>query len=103
MSATGLVPGVLALPRIADPPARLTPPARALPQVVELRGLEAVQRRLAEPETGIATSGGNTGQLDESIRAPGAALGPSQGAAERLGRLVDRLPGRKRRTQSLPG
>jgi ABC-type transporter Mla subunit MlaD len=123
--ATGLCSGVLALPRIADALGRLTPLVQALPQVAELRGtlerleqlatflanempealhqLEAVQRRLAELEPRIAALVGNTGQLDESIRVLAAALGPLQGTTERLGRLVDRLPDRKRRTQALPG
>jgi len=123
--ATGLVSGVLALPRIADALEKLAPLAQALPQVAELRGtlerleqlvtflanempealdqLEAVQRRLAELEPGIAELVGNTGQLDESIRVLAAALGPLQGTTERLGRLVDRLPDRKRRAQPLPG
>ena len=123
--ATGLVSGVLALPRIAGALEQLTPLVQALPQVVELRGtlerleqlatfpadempealhqLEEVQRRLAELEPRIATPAGNTGRLDESIRVPAAAPGPLRGTTERLGRLVDRLPDRKRRTQSLPG
>ncbi|MCC8250289.1 hypothetical protein [Saccharothrix luteola] len=123
--ATGLVSGVRALPRIADALEKLAPLAQALPQVAELRGtlerleqlatfvanevpealhqLEAVQRRLTELEPRIATLAGSTGQLDESIRVLAAALGPLQGTTERLGRLVDRLPDRKRRTQSLPG
>lgn len=123
--AGGVVAGVLALPRIADALEKLTPLAQALPQVLELRGtlerleqlaghlatelpealhqLEDVQRRLAELEPRIAALDGNTGRLDESIRVPAAALGPLQGTAERLGRLVDRLPDRKRRTQALPG
>lgn len=68
--ATGLVSGVLALPRIADALERLAPLGQASPQVVELRStlerleqlatflanempealhqLEAVQRQLAE-------------------------------------------------------
>ncbi|TQM79652.1 hypothetical protein FHX81_1962 [Saccharothrix saharensis] len=122
---TGLVSGVLALPRIADALVQLTPLVQALPQVAELRStlerleqlatflanempealhqLEAVQRQLAELEPRIAALAGNTGQLDESIRVLAAALGPLQGTAERLGRLVDRLPERKRRTQALPG
>ncbi|PSL53679.1 hypothetical protein B0I31_108126 [Saccharothrix carnea] len=123
--ATGLVSGVLALPRIADALEKLTPLAQALPQVAELRGtlerleqlatflanempealhqLEAVQHQLAELEARIAALTGNTGQLDDSIRVLAAALGPLQGTTERLGRLVDRLPDRKRRTQALPG
>jgi hypothetical protein len=32
-----------------------------------------------------------------------AVLGPLQGTTERLGRLVDRLPDRRRRSQALPG
>jgi chromosome segregation ATPase len=114
--ATGLVSGVRALPRIADALEKLAPPAQALPQVAELRGtlerleqlealhqLEAVQRQLTQLEPRIAALAGSTGQLDESIRVLAAALGPLQGTTERLGRLVDRLPDRKRRTQSLPG
>ncbi|MEU4762219.1 hypothetical protein AB0H12_03120 [Actinosynnema sp. NPDC023794] len=123
--ATGLVSGMLALPRIADALEKLAPLAQALPQVAELRGtlerleqlatflanempealhqLEVVQRQLTELEPRIATLAGSTGQLDESIRVLAAALGPLQGTTERLGRLVDRLPDRKRRTQSLPG
>ncbi|MBB5800553.1 ABC-type transporter Mla subunit MlaD [Saccharothrix ecbatanensis] len=123
--ATGLVTGVLTLPRIADALEQLAPLARSLPEIVELRGtlerleqlatflanelpealhqLEAVQRQLAELAPRITTLTDNTGQLDESIRVLAAALGPLQGTTERLGRLVDRLPDRKRRGQQLPG
>ncbi|MEU4742957.1 hypothetical protein AB0G02_21165 [Actinosynnema sp. NPDC023658] len=115
--ATGLVSGVLALPRIADALEKLTP----LTQVAELRGtlerleqlatflanempealhqVESVQHRLRELEPRITALAETTGQLDESIRVLAAALGPLQGTAERLGRPADR----KRRTQSLPG
>ncbi|MFI9817321.1 hypothetical protein [Saccharothrix variisporea] len=123
--AGGLVAGVLALPRIADALDKLTPLADALPQVAELRGtldrleqlatflanelpealhqMEAVHAQLVELEPRITALAGNTGQLDESIRVLAAALGPLQGTTERLGRLVDRLPDRRRRNQALPG
>ncbi|WP_051772148.1 hypothetical protein [Saccharothrix sp. NRRL B-16314] len=123
--ATGLVSGVLSLPRIADALEQLAPLAQALPQVVELRGtlerleqlatflanelpealhqLEAVRQQLADLAPKITALADDTGQLDESIRVLAAALGPLQGTTERLGRLVDRLPDRKRRGPALPG
>lgn len=123
--ATGLVSGVLSLPRIADALEQLAPLAQALPQVVEVRGtlerleqlatflanelpeashqLEAVRQQLADLAPKITALADDTGQLDESIRVLAAALGPLQGTTERLGRLVDRLPDRKRRGPALPG
>ncbi len=123
--AGGLLSGVLSLPRIADALEKLTPPAQALPQVAELRGtlerleqlatflgnelpealhqLEAVHAQLRELEPKLAALADNTGQLDESIQVLAAALGPLQGTTERLGRLVDRLPDRRRRSRALPG
>ncbi|MCE6996658.1 hypothetical protein LZG04_17880 [Saccharothrix sp. S26] len=122
--ATGLVSGVAALPRIADALERLTPLARELPQLAELRGtlerleqlatflanempealhqLEAAHRQLAQLSPEIAALAGSTGKLDESIQVLAGALGPLQGTAERLGRLVDRLPNRKPPDRELP-
>src|SRR3712207_2064262 len=112
--ATGLVSGVLALPRIAVALEALTPLAELrgtlerLEQLATflaneppeaLHQLEAVQRQLTELEPEVAGLTGSTGRLDESIRVLAAALGPLQGTTERLGRLVDR----KRRTPGLPG
>ncbi|MFD1151001.1 hypothetical protein [Saccharothrix hoggarensis] len=62
-----------------------------------------MQQQPAALEPRISAPAGNTGQLDESIRVLAAALGPLQGTTERLARLVDRLPDRKRRGQALPG
>lgn len=123
--AAGLVSGVLSLPRIADALEQPAPLAQSLPQLVELRGtlerleqlatflanelpealhqLEAVRQQLADLAPKITALADDTGQLDESIRVPAAALGPLQGTTERLGRLVDRLPDRKRRGPALPG
>ncbi|MGW4113547.1 hypothetical protein ACWEFJ_21985 [Actinosynnema sp. NPDC004786] len=109
--ATGLVSGVLALPRIADALEALTDLRGTLERLEQLatflanelpealHQLEEVQRRLTELEPELAGLTGNTGHLDESIRVLAATLGPLQGATERLGRLVDR----KRRTPGLPG
>ena len=47
----------------------------------------------------LRTLAGRIDNLDEQIKVLADALAPLQGTTERLGRVVDRLPGRKRGDQ----
>ncbi|MBE9373387.1 hypothetical protein IQ251_02895 [Saccharopolyspora sp. HNM0983] len=100
-----LAPAADALAQLAEARSTLDELAaqvRHLPETLEqLRMLHeqvvavACDLRALEPEIqGLAET---TAALDESIRVLAGALGPLQGTTERVGRLVDRLPERRRR------
>lgn len=81
--------------RIAAAASALDP----LPEQVEelTRSIGTVADRLGEVEPDLTALARMIAALDESIRVLATAVAPLQGTSERLGRLVDRLPDRRRK------